>query len=86
MFSAEQGNHWYHLAGINPGPPALEASTLSLGYRGGVVPLITEEPIGSTKLQLGMEVGHDQYMSLIDVEIRSNVKFAVFFDIKCLCD
>ena len=46
MFSAKQGHYWYHfysvfgmtrsLAGdLNPGPPALEASTLPLGYRGG---------------------------------------------------
>ena len=45
MLSAKQGNYWYHfynifgmtrpLSGLNPGPPALEASTLPLGYRGG---------------------------------------------------
>ena len=44
MLSAKQGNYWYHfylwydafLVGrLNPGPPALEASTLPLGYRGG---------------------------------------------------
>ena len=29
MFSAKQGHYW------NPGPPTLEASTISLGYRGG---------------------------------------------------
>ena len=45
MFSAKQGNHWYHFfkhlwydevlyRGLNPGPPALEASTLPLGYQG----------------------------------------------------
>ena len=41
----KQGHYWYHLKrlwydavldwGLNPGPPALEASTLPLGYRGG---------------------------------------------------
>ena len=45
MFSALQGNYWYQRLwydavldwGLNPGPPALEASTLPLGYRGGGV-------------------------------------------------
>ena len=48
MFSAKQGHYWYHFYyvfwydavldwGLNPGPPALEASTLPLGYRGGGV-------------------------------------------------
>ena len=46
MLSAKQGNYWYHFYnvfgmavldwGFNPGPPALKASTLPLGYRGGV--------------------------------------------------
>ena len=46
MFSAKQGHYWYHLynvfgmtrsltGGLNQGPPALEASTIPLGYRGG---------------------------------------------------
>ena len=46
MFSAKQGNCWYHFYNVfcmtrsltgklNPGPPALEASTIPLGYRGG---------------------------------------------------
>ena len=40
MFSAKQGNYWYHFYnvldwGLDPGPPALEASTLPLGYWGG---------------------------------------------------
>ena len=46
MSSAKQGNYWYHFYnvfgttqvldwGLNPGPPALDASTLPLGYRGG---------------------------------------------------
>ena len=45
MFSAKQGHYWYHfynvfgmtrsLTELNPGPPALEASTIPLGYRGG---------------------------------------------------
>ena len=45
MLSAKQGNYWYHCIrlwydavldwGLNPVPPALEASTLPLGYRGG---------------------------------------------------
>ena len=37
MLSAKQGN-WYDAVlvwGLNPGPPALEVSTLHLGYRGG---------------------------------------------------
>ena len=53
MFSAKQGHYWYHFYnvfgmmrlwydavldwGLNPGPPAVEASTLSLGYRGGSI-------------------------------------------------
>ena len=48
MFSAKQGNYCYHFYNIfgmtrsltgdwNPGPPALKASTLPLGYRGGGV-------------------------------------------------
>ena len=47
MLSAKQGNYWYHFItslvwrglwlGIEPGPPALETSTLPLGYRGGGV-------------------------------------------------
>ena len=47
MFSAKQGHYWYHFynrlwydaahdCGLNPGPPALEASTLPLGYRGAI--------------------------------------------------
>ena len=46
MFSAKQGNYWYHfynvfgmtrsLTGLNPGPPILDASTLPLGYQGGI--------------------------------------------------
>ena len=40
MFSAKQGNYWYHFynvldCGLNPGPPPFKASTLPLGYRGG---------------------------------------------------
>ena len=42
MLSAKQGNYWYHFYnvfgmtwGLNPGPPALDAGTLPLGYRGG---------------------------------------------------
>ena len=46
MLSAKQGNYWYHFYnvlgmtrsltwGLNLGPPALEANTLPLGYRGG---------------------------------------------------
>ena len=42
MFSAKQGHYWYHFynsfgmtRSLNPGPPALEASTLPLGYREG---------------------------------------------------
>ena len=46
MFSAKQENCWYHfynvfgmtrslIGELNPGPPALEASTIPLGYRGG---------------------------------------------------
>ena len=46
MFSAKQGNYlvpflqrlWYDAVldwGLNPGRPALDASTLPLGYRGG---------------------------------------------------
>ena len=35
MFSAKQGHYWYLDCGLNPGPPALEASTISIGYRGG---------------------------------------------------
>ena len=31
LFSAKQGHYW----GLNPGPTALEASTIPLGYRGG---------------------------------------------------
>ena len=42
LLSAKQGNYWYNFYndavldwGLNLGPPALEASTLPLGYRGG---------------------------------------------------
>ena len=42
MLSAKLVNYWYHFynffgmtQSLNPGPPALEASTLPLGYRGG---------------------------------------------------
>ena len=46
LFSAKQGNYlvpillplWYGAVldwGLNPGPPALDASTLPLDYRGG---------------------------------------------------
>ena len=46
MISAKQGNFWYHFYnvflydavidyGFNPVAPALDASTLPLGYRGG---------------------------------------------------
>ena len=46
MLNAKQRNYWYHCLlhlwydavldwGLNPGPPALDASTLPLGYRGG---------------------------------------------------
>ena len=47
MFSAKQGNYWYHFYnavldwGLNPGPPALEASTLPLGYRGGGIHVVS---------------------------------------------
>ena len=48
MLSAKQWNYWYHFhnvwydtfldRGFNLGPPALEASTLPLGYQaGGIV-------------------------------------------------
>ena len=46
MLSVKQGNYWYHFynvfwydavldLGLNPEPPALDVSTLPLGYRGG---------------------------------------------------
>ena len=47
LLSAKQEYYWYHFynvfgmtrsligGGLNPGPPALKASTLPLGYRGG---------------------------------------------------
>ena len=46
MLSAKQGHYWYHCYnilwydavldwGLNPGPTALEAITIPLGYRGG---------------------------------------------------
>ena len=44
MLSVKQGNYWFLLrlwydaflvGGLNPGPPALDASTLPLGYREG---------------------------------------------------
>ena len=51
MLSAKQGNYWYHFNrlwydavldwGLNPGPSALDASTLRLGYRGDGVCLLT---------------------------------------------
>ena len=49
MFSAEQGHYWYHFYnvldwGLNPGPPALKASTIPLGYRGGGV-IVWSSPI-----------------------------------------
>ena len=47
MLSVKQGNYWFLLrlwydaflvGGLNPGPPALEASTIPLGYRlGGTI-------------------------------------------------
>ena len=47
MLSAKQGNYWYHFYnvlydavldwGLNPGPPALNASTLPLGYQQAVL-------------------------------------------------
>ena len=48
IFSAKQGHHWYHFYNVfgmtrsftgdwTRGPPALEVSTLPLGYRGGSV-------------------------------------------------
>ena len=47
MFSAKQGYYlyslWYEAVldwGLNPGPPALNATTLPLGYRGGGKPMI----------------------------------------------
>ena len=51
MLSAKQGNYWYHFYKVlvwydavldwelNPGPPALDASTIPLGYQGGGVNL-----------------------------------------------
>ena len=45
MLTAKEGNYWYHFYnvfdavldwGLNLGPPALDTSTLPLGYRGGV--------------------------------------------------
>ena len=48
MLSAKQGNYWYHLWydavldwALNQGPPALEARTLPLGYRGVVFFFVT---------------------------------------------
>jgi len=35
MLSAKQGNYWYHFYNVFGTSPALYASTLSLGYRGG---------------------------------------------------
>jgi len=43
MLSAKQVKYWHHFYdavldwGLNTGPPALEASTVLLGYRGGGV-------------------------------------------------
>ena len=60
MFSAKQGHYWYHFTilwydavldwGLNPVPPALEASTLPLGYRGGGVPYDFEKSVFVSKL------------------------------------
>ena len=45
MLSAKQGHYWYHFYNVfgmtrslKPGPPALDASTIPLGYRGGGMP------------------------------------------------
>ena len=52
MLNAKQGNYWYHVYnvfwyyavlvwGIEPGTPALDASTLPLGHRRGDATCIT---------------------------------------------
>ena len=49
MFSAKQWHYWYHFNnvfdavldwGLNPGPTALDASTIPLGYRGGGIAIM----------------------------------------------
>ena len=61
MLSAKQGNYWYHLyivfgitldRGLNPGPPALDASTLPLGYRGGGIIIMINLPFYEQLLPL----------------------------------
>ena len=62
MFSAKQGNYWYHFYnvfwydaildwGLNPGPPALDTSTLPLGYLGGGPRLGFEPGTSPTRYQ-----------------------------------
>ena len=60
MLSAKQCNYWYHRLwyddavldwGLNPGPPALDASTLPLGYRVGGSFAINYRRIWSIYLQ-----------------------------------
>ena len=57
MFSAKQGHYWnlfrYDAVldwGLNPGPPALEASTLPLGYQGGGILTYSNVPMISIYL------------------------------------
>ena len=69
---AKQGNYWYHFynefwydavldLGLNPGRPALEASTIPLGYRGGgeasTLPLGYRGGGEASTLPLGYRVG-----------------------------
>ena len=76
MFSAKQGHYWYLFLkrlwydavldwGLNPGPPELEASTIPLGYRGG---LFMKDDFANRQ-----EVGHTETEALIYVSLHHSI-------------
>ena len=81
MFSAKQGKYWYHFGvwydtvldwGLNPRPPALDASSLPLGYRGGgicgynILPKFVNQLIASSLQIFQIDSRHllSYYMSI----------------------
>ena len=80
MLSANQGNYWYHFynafgmtRSLNLGPPALEASTIPLGYRGGC----------TFNKSLSFTEGRDNYATKAAINLGETIIYIYVRYIQC---
>ena len=67
--------------GLNPGPPALEASTIPLGYRGGGVSLYELKILSGSQLSKCVDRKHDTKSIFQKNNVQNNdpeIKYDLF--------